>query len=282
MVNQEMDLQGECQLFPKLVVHDPIRRKHYKNILVSIMGKFCQRNTYNNVELVSTHQQLIDICKNQDLTVEQIFCLNENICQVTTSPKLNKVKPCLTTNSVIGAYVIAYGRLHIYQDMMKIIDIGGKVYGINTDAIAYSLPKEIQSPLVYSNCFGHYKPEMGKNSTIVSFHSLGPNYISIKYVNSEGETRTSLKASGLSLSPEALRDTITDDKMAEFVDAFLDKVSLNMKIDQHRIKHKLMELKSFMRCNVFSNDMYKKRIVHEISENECTVHITYPYGYNMK
>ncbi len=273
-LNTELDLKEPFVLSPSEIEFNKSKRTLFKVMANSLFGKLEQKTNKSQTLFVSNQKDLEEIFFSEN-KINDIFCINENICEVQISPNELKLQPNRKSNCYIGAQVTAYARETIYKHIQTLLKVNATIYRVDCDSIIFTLPKSINLPFNFSDAVGHFKMEV--NGNIESFYSLGPKNYSLTFeLNDHHETIS--KVSGLSITNSLQKDLLNDKLFEFYIAQFLKKNSEKTLVKQQRIKGNFKKLKisSSIENITFSNDISKRRYVLPKTLN----YQTYPYGFN--
>jgi hypothetical protein len=237
-------------------------------------GKFSQKQNKSKTVFASNQQELENIYFS-NVAIKEIFCLNDDICQVQIQPNNFKLPPNRKTNCYIGGQITAYARQIMHEHLTSILRIGGTLYQTDTDSICFTLPQEASIPILVSHAIGHFKNEI--DGTIISFHSLGSKNYSIIYERN-GKFYSITKVCGLSLKSNTNQNQIDDDLFDNFLEQFVKDSLCSKQIQQSRfkrIKTSHFQIHPCIQHVTFSNDVRTKRFINLKTKN----FVTFPYGF---
>jgi hypothetical protein len=273
-LNTELDLKEPFVLSSSEIEFNKSKRTFFKVMANSLFGKLEQKTNKSQTLFVSNQKDLEEIFFSEN-KINDIFCINENICEVQISPNELKLRPNRKSNCYIGAQVTAYARETIYKHIQTLLKVNAFLYRVDCDSIIFTLPKSIDLPFKFSDAVGHFKMEVDGN--IESFYSLGPKNYSLTF-ELNGHHETISKVSGLSITNSLQKDLLSDKLFEFYIAQFLKKNSEKTLVKQQRIKGNFKKLKisSSIENITFSNDISKRRYVLPNTLN----YQTNPYGFN--
>ena len=238
----------------------------------ALFGKLEQKNNKSQTLFLNNQSEVEDIYFSEN-KIDDIFCLNEEICQIQIVPNSLKLPPNRNTNCYIGAQITAYARQVIYEHVQSLITSNATIYQVDCDSIIYTYPNNQPVPLKVSSAVGHFKYEL---NNITSFYSLGPKNYSITF-ESNNLSETLLRIRGLSLNNSLNKVNIDNQLFKFYVSQFLKQKSQQIFVKQFRRKGDFKKLKvsSQIEQITFSNDLSKRRNIDFSTRNFLTL----PYGY---
>ena len=105
------------------------------------------------------------------------------------------------TNDVIGCYVTAGARLHLYSYLDKLQE---RALYTDTDSVLFIQPRDGAALVEIGDCLGAMTSELKPNETISMFVSGGPKNYAYKILNSvTGAEKTVCKVRGITLNYNA-------------------------------------------------------------------------------
>jgi hypothetical protein len=271
--NSKMNLPSNFALTTENVSNNPRQKLFYKDTTNSLFGKFSQNSNFTKTEIVYSQHRLEELASKFEIL--EMYNLSETA--VVVEYENNSTDPNLKGNVFIGAEITAHARI-IIHDHLKLLQAKGiQVYAVDTDCLFYSVPDDVQDPLVFSDCIGDYKYVIPKECQIMSYHALGCRNYSILYKDEKDTLHTVTKVKGLSLKSAHLCEPIDYKTFENYIEQHFQDEYQSMFIPQIRkiaVKpfcHKQSALRTFE----FKNDLFMKRYVQT---NDCDFK-TYPYGY---
>ena len=270
-LNNTMDLIEPFCLKPNNISPNESAKSLYKLIANSLFGKLEQKHYQTKTKFAMSQNQLENLYFSSN--VQQIFCLNENICQVEIEPDL-KQRPNRDANCYLGGQVTAYARQLIYEYIQKVSEFG-KVFYVDCDCIYFSKAKDVQLNLPISDATGHFKHVFP--GEILSFYSLGPKSYVVSFQTQNKEIKSITKVKGITLTSYYNENEINSILFENFMDSFLKEQIEKIHLCQLRSKHnsKSLKIDQKMESISFSNQVTSRRIVAK----ECQFLTTSPFGY---
>jgi hypothetical protein len=271
LLNTEMQLTSPFDLNTQNVKANCRKRFLYKQMSNTFFGKFQQHSNKPKTVFVRSQTNLEEIFHSSD-KITDVFCLNDDVCQIEIHQENQKQIPNLKTNVYLGGAIVAYGRQIIYDYLNEIEISGGKLYQVECDSIIFSLPVSEKIPVPISECLGSFKHEIDGN--ILSYYSFGPKNYSITYQNNfDQKMKTLTRISGLSLNNVMSQNEITESTFKDFLNN--SDLILQKSIAQVRTKKKKFEIETVLNQCTYSNTLCKRRFVNK-ENNEL---LLFPYGY---
>jgi hypothetical protein len=271
-LNTEMELKEPFLLTPTNIDFQKPKRTFFKLMANGLFGKLEQKNNKTKTVFVNNQTDLeaIFFSENQ---IEDIFCINDNICQVQISPNELKLRPNRKSNCYIGAQVTAYARSTIYSHIQTLLQNSANIYRVDCDSIIFSIEETLPIPLMISEAVGHFKLEI--EGEILSFYSLGPKNYSLTF-KKNGHIETICKVSGLSINNSLQKDILNDQLFDYYLSQFLNNKQEKIFVTQQRTKGNFKKLKisSHIENVIFSNNISSRRFV-----SKTLNYVTYPYGF---
>jgi hypothetical protein len=272
-LNQKMNLREPFLLSPNNVKFNASKRNFYKLCNNALFGKFSEKHNKSQTVFASNSNEIEKIFFS-DQTIQDIFCINENICEISITPNVFSLKPNRNSNCYLGAEITALARQTIHKFGTEIHNSNFSLYQINCDSLLFSMPETNTLPIEISEAMGDFKFET--EGDILSYYSLGTKSYCVTYKDTNGNIKSNSKICGISLKSKA-SSNLVDNKLFDFyISQILSNKQEKIFIEQQRFKRDLKKLKvSQNLVNVsFSNHLSIRRIV-DLNEPNLK---TYPYG----
>ncbi len=271
--NSKMDLPSNFALTPENVINNSRQKLFYKDMTNGLFGKFSQNSNFTKTEIVYSQHRLEELASKFEIL--EIYNLSETA--VVVEYESNRTDPNLKGNVFIGSEITAHARIFIHDHLKLLQSRGIQVYAVDTDCLFYSIPDEVEDPLIFSDCIGDYKYVIPKDCEIMSYHALGCRNYSILYKDPRDVLHTVTKVKGLSLKSAHLCEPIDHRTYENYIEQHFQNEYQSMSIPQVRkFAVKPFGLKeSTLRSFEFKNDLFMKRY---INKDDCDFK-TYPYGY---
>ncbi|MBM3939058.1 MAG: hypothetical protein FJ333_10475 [Sphingomonadales bacterium] len=268
-LSKEMNLEVPNVLSLSNVKNNKAKRNFYKLAANSFFGKFSQRMGSESISFVCSQAELEEKVKKD--CVNDIFCVSDNLCMVTSSKNVLQLPPSLKYNVYIGSQITAYARQRIHEHVMTLAKLPScTIYHVNCDSLYFSVPLNTSIPFTINHSVGNFKHVY--SGDILMYMSLGPRQYCVSYKNSNNINVDS-HISGLSLKQFELN-------YMEIFDFFL-----------HRYQQKLLEaitlypIKSKRNIKSFTVEYYSQKftLTNHISNRRYVCMLdrlnTLPYGF---
>lgn len=274
-LNSKMNLiDPNFCLSPANCTDNKTKRDFFKLVSNSLFGKFIQRDDKNFIAYVKNQDELNQYLKTFE-KIEDISCLNDQVCLLSLKKNTKKILPNLKQNVYIGSQITAFARQVIYEHMLKLSNlVDCKLYHVDCDCIFFSLPKSSSCPLPFSHAVGDFKNEY--EGDIINYYSFGPKQYCISTVKN-GFTSFTCKFSGLSLKSFANEDKINNETFELYLNQFIAGTKESMQLKQVRSTSNFVKFTSAHTSQnfSFSNKMSRRRIIDKTDARLAT----FPYGY---
>lgn len=247
----------------KQISDNPGRRAVAKLCLVSLWGKFGQRQTMKKTEFVTDPQQFYKIILDDRLENINIILLNDNMIQVCYNYKDYYVQNYHNTNILIALFTTSSARLRLYETLYK---LDRAVVAYDTDSIFY-IDNDVNK-IKTGEMLGEWTDELGENVYITDWTSTGPK--SYYYKTNDNKFKTVIK--GFTLNHQNLLK-LNNESMIQLIEENNKDNNIELEyiqIAREPINKTLVNKKTTKK---FTFD-YDKRI---ILPNYDTV----PYGYKL-
>ncbi len=244
-----------------------------------MLGKFSQKSQFPETMYIKNQKNLETLYETSNII--DIQGISEDICEIQILPEEQELKktPNRSGNCIIGAFVTAYARIALHEDLQALHLNGFKLCYVDTDGIIFAGPKDKEMPLCVSPCLGDYKHELGKDSEFQLYSCIAKKSYSFSYFNKKTqESGYSIKSSGLSLLSEISSESVSPTKFEKMVLNWQNKESTTISVpqlrtlvlkDENSVHNKLTSFK-------LSNTLNFCRYL--VNVNEMTI----PYGYCAK
>ena len=271
-LNNEMELSEPFSLTVENNCPNLSKRTFYKLMANALFGKLEQKNNKSQTLFFNKQSDIEEIYFSEN-KIDDIFCLNEEICQLQILPNNLKLPPNRKANCYIGAQITAYARQVIYKHMQSLMCSNATIFQVDCDSIIFTLPHDQPVPLKVSSAVGHFKHDI---NDIKSFYSLGPKNYSLTF-ESNNSKETLLRIRGLSLNNSLNKVNFSNELFKFYVSQFLKQKRQQISMKQFRRKADFKKLKicSQIEQLTFTNDLSKRRNVDFSTRNFLTL----PYGY---
>ena len=227
-VNCDLGLKGSLKLSPDDFVFNPMLRYLAKVSLVAVAGKFMQKAD-NQQRLISEYSDLVHFYKEKRLV--NLDCISDDHCFVTL--KRQKKKFYTNRQFLIGAMIIAIGRLKMYQHWQKLSLFGAKILYCDVDSFFLTMPKGLKLPFKLSQCPGYFKMDY-EDQEIIAYVALGPKNYSILMKDKAGCISEKFCCCGLTLSQPEVKKILSFELYKQHLESFLCDYKKATKITQVR------------------------------------------------
>jgi G:T-mismatch repair DNA endonuclease (very short patch repair protein) len=271
-LNDAMDLKPPFSLTPDNVQPNKEKKQFYKVLICSLFGKLEQRSDKPKTIYVNSQSELEDVYFS-DSEILNIFCINDQTCELEIKPKLDKILPNRETNVAIGGQLVAYARQLMYETILQ-VDRTGKLFYVDCDSCFFSMPKNQSIPLLISDSFGQFKQVYDGN--ITSFFCLGPKNYCISYETENNKIKTVTKMKGFSLSSFYVKNEMNSATFDYFITKSLSEEIEKKDIAQIKFNKRDKTKNSVPKLQLLkcSNNLTSRRIVMK----KCKYLTTFPYG----
>ena len=150
-VNARLGLTCNLILEPSQIVWDSEKRKYWKLLTCSVIGKMGQSNVFPQDVFITQPSMLDSYLDDTKGTVETLDLINPTTLYLRLKPNKNFAQINRSGNCAVSAYLTAFGRINMHKSVQQVVGSGATVYSVEADAIAFS--KKIGSKLPIS--FGH-------------------------------------------------------------------------------------------------------------------------------
>ena len=271
--NSKMNLPPAFALTTDNVKNNPSQKMFFKDMSNSLFGKFSQNSNVSKTEIVWSQHKLEEIASK--FNILEIYNLSET--SVMVEYETTSTQPNLKSNVYIGAEINAHARIIIHDYIRLLESAGIQVYAVDTDCLFYSVPENVQDPLIFSDSIGDFKSVIPENCEVLSYHSLGCRNYSILYKDLDGKRHTITKVKGLSLKSSHMPQLINHETYETYIEKHFQSEYKSLVLPQ--IRHITLKpsfnLTPTLRTFEFKNDLFLKRYV---KKNDLD-YKTYPYGF---
>lgn len=259
-LNEKMKLPEHLKIQPDELKEDSRLRSIAKLNGNAIVGKLIQCPSECSTKIITSPKELLPYFENDSAEeLENFVIINDTHLALTVKKKGGAKKFNLKTNSILAARVMAEARVVLFRHMIKLLKKKATIFAMDTDAIYYSLSRNVPSPLPYSSFTGDFKRVYG-NRKITKFQiSSVKNYI-ISFADGE----QIVKCKGLSLTNPV--------GLMHFKEGKSEKKDIVVKQQRKRKSKCLTQTRSCLEEFKVSAKTRLKRA--EMYDNE-----TLPYGY---
>jgi hypothetical protein len=172
--------------------------------LNSMWGKLAERANRPQTKLISDRQELCRVLASADIEVCNMLFANDKVLWIAWRNADADIVPNLPhTNDVIGSFVTAGARIHLYGYLDR---LGDRALNCDTDSVMYVQSKDRQPLVQTGDRLGAMTSEIAKNEKIIEWACAGPKNYVFKFVDSvTGASKTTCKVRGLTLNFSALQ-----------------------------------------------------------------------------
>ncbi len=275
-----MQFEGDLKITETNVEPNRAKKTTFKFLGNAMLGKFSQRSHYSETLFINSQEQIEKVFSEHEIL--DLLPISENICELEILPtsKCSSPSASRSGNCIIGAFVTAYARIQLHNDLMALNSRGFIPFYCDTDSIIFSDPKPCLKrplPLSLSPCLGDYKNELGNNMCIQSFACLARKTYSIAFTDkSDQKEKISIKSSGLSLSGTLAQKSI---KMQDFISLLSNWETKAMTVEVPQLRNFLIKDSSSVQHRISKHKLSNKLDVQRYVQNISSP--TLPFGYNI-
>jgi len=172
--------------------------------LNSMWGKLTERSNKTQTKLISEPGELYIFLVTPNVEVQNTLFANDDVVWISWQYSADERVPSLRhTNQVIGAYVTAGARIHLYGFLDTLQE---KAIYTDTDSVIFIQPAPKSEPYLIKtgNNLGQLQSELEENEIIVEVVCAGPkNYAYRTYNSATGESKTVCTVRGVTLNYSA-------------------------------------------------------------------------------
>jgi len=159
-----------------------------------------ERNDRTKTKIITEPRELYGFLATPDIEVTNLVFASNDVVWLSWKHGAEKDVPSLRhTNEVIGAYVTAGARIHLYRYLDRLQE---RAIYFDTDSVIYVQPKDEPSLIETGDKFGDMTSELRPSESISEFVSVGPKNYAYKIVT-EGKEKTVCKVRGITLNYNA-------------------------------------------------------------------------------
>lgn len=269
-INDTMKLDLNIKLEPVDIEPNDTIRSYYKEYLNGFLGKLSQQTNKTKALFVRSQSQLTNVFYSSH--IDDIFPLDK-ACVLFVRNSTKTASMNRQANSILYSYILAYARIYMHKNMMKLKKEMATIYSINNDAIYFTMPKTKMVPLRFSQSFGSFKYEF-EGCTIIEFLSFGQKSSSITFITKDKQIKKEIKARGFCLQSSLVNSILSNVCLDTMLKSSLSNEPMSFKIPQIRSKKsiKTLSVKETLLMCEFSNEITQCRIIAKDGS-------TKPYGY---
>lgn len=273
-INISMNLQNCDKITVESVHPNSKKRNIYKLMCNALFGKFIQNTNQAQPKYV-TQQEDIESLFHSGKQIEDLFCINENLCLINLKANEFKLPVCRTHNAYIGAQVTSYARQVMYQHLLKVNAIqGAKIYQLECDSLFLSLPRTSSNILNVTPSLGDFKNVY--DGEIVAYYSIGQKQYCINYLEHDN-LKSVFKVSGVSLKNHYNSTQLTENTFETFLDEFIEgnNVHITFRQEKHGSDFTNFKVLSYQQKFTLTNKLSRKRFVNVFDKRMST----FPFGF---
>ena len=161
-------------------------------------GKLTERSNRTQTKFISEPKELYRFLATPGIEVTNLTFANDDVVWISWKFTAEERVPSLRhTNEVIGAYVTAGARIHLYRYLDR---VGENVLYCDTDSILYVQPRD-EPPLIDTgDNLGDMTSELKPGQYIAEFVSGGPKNYAYRMLDAQGRSETVCKVRGITLN----------------------------------------------------------------------------------
>jgi hypothetical protein len=163
------------------------------------VGKITERSNRTQTKLISEPHELYRFLVTPGIEVQNMMFASDDVVWISWQFSSEERVPSLRhTNEVIGAFVTAGARIHLYSYLNRLQD---KAIYCDTDSVLYIQPNEGPALVETGDNLGEMTSELKPNEIISKVVSAGPKNCAYRTVNlMTGECKTVCKVRGITLN----------------------------------------------------------------------------------
>jgi hypothetical protein len=179
--------------------YNAAKRGLAKLCLNSMWGKFCEIPRRPQTQLISDPQELYRFLATTGIEVTTLLFAGDSVCWISWQHADETDVPILRhTNDVIGSFVTAGARLHLYSYLDKLKE---HALYCDTDSVIFSQPRDDAALVKTGDCLGDMTSELKPCEYISEFVCGGPKNYAYHTINTEtGAESTVCKVRGFTLN----------------------------------------------------------------------------------
>jgi len=275
-LNESLNLEEPFKLKVENIKPNNSKKLFYKTMMNSIFGKLQQRSDKPKTVYVNCQEEL-EKYYFSDSIISNIFCLNENVCELEIKMNSEKIPPNRESNSYIGGELVSYGRILMYQTIQKVNSIG-KVFYSDCDSCFFSLPSSVPLPFEISDVFGAFKHVFP--GEIQSFYCIAAKNYAVSYKTEENVIKQVTKIKGISLSTCFDNTDVNISTFDLLMTNYLKNEIKKIDLVQLKCRKEKKSRKIFRKLEVvqLSNQITNRRVIVK----NCMYLSTVPYGFSIE
>ena len=243
--------------------------KASKSCLNILWGKLCQKD-FPKTEILRDRQQFDEIfkkIKNEGGTIDNILPIKKDTVYLKWTNKSPNAFSRSPSNSVIGAYITAQGRLKLYEHLEKLDE---RVLYYDTDSIIYVCNEGVEeyNPPT-GDLLGDLRDELKTGDYITSFISLRPQVYAYKTNKDKNEEDPKCKIRSVPKN-DVNKKIVNYNSLRKLINGEIVKLEPKTQIIKPDRYHNVsIRLETRI---ITSRRTDKRRFVHGLDKS-------YPYGY---
>ena len=274
-VNRKLELDEENKLTVPNICEDPARKKYYKLLSCSVLGKMGQSNIFPEDLYIQNPSQLEPLLDSTAGVISDIELINPDVLYCRFQRNKNNYTPNRSGNCAVAAFITAYARVKMHKAVMSLVNQSDiKVYSVEADAVAFSKRVGTSLPVRTGSQIGDFRIEYNE---IMHYSSLGAKTSCVHYVQNS-EIKSIVKVKGLNLKGKLASNSVNLDTYAKQVSDLVKGIKSHIKVPQSRQYTKFSTCTSRMTMKefIFSNFILKNRKLLRLENGSISY---YPYGY---
>jgi hypothetical protein len=260
------------QLDRDSIGYNAAKRGLSKLCLNSMWGKLTERSNRTQTRLFSSPQELYRFLVMPGIEVQNMVFASDYVVWIAWRYADEELVPSLRhTNEVIGAYVTAGARIHLYSFLDRLQD---KAIYTDTDSVIYVQPSDEPTLVETGDNLGQMTSELKPHEIITEVVCAGPkNYAYKTFDSSTGASKTVCKVRGITLNYSASK-LINFEKIRDMI--------LNANEDETvivRTKNKIKRKRGSGGVNIISQPEEKTYRVSFLKRRRLSDNTSLPFGY---
>jgi hypothetical protein len=235
-------------------------------------GKLTERSNRTQTKLISEPRELYRFLVTPGIEVQNMLFASDDVVWISWQFSSEERVPSLRhTNEVIGAYVTAGARIHLYSYLDRLQD---KAIYCDTDSVLYIQPDEGPKLVETGDNLGNITSELKPNEIISEVVCAGPKNYAYKTFNSvTGASKTVCKIRGFTLNYHASQ-LVNFAKMKDMILSMDDNETVTVRTEK-KIKRK----RGAGGVSIISEPEEKKYKVSFLKRRRLNDNTSVPFGY---
>jgi hypothetical protein len=194
---------------------NPAKRGFAELCLNSMWGKLTERNNRTRTKMITDPQELYRFLATPGIEEAALmFASDEVVCASCRYIADEKLPSLSHTNEVIGAYVYAGARIHLYSYLARLKQM---VLYCDTDSVIYIQPDDQPTLIETGDSLGAMTSRLKQGFHIDEFVSGGPTNYAYRTINpAMGENDTVCNVRGITLN-YSVSGLVNSNVMRDFV-----------------------------------------------------------------